>query len=109
MYPRVLLEGQDEKLENVKGNELFRFSESSFSGYRQGGSQSWNANENFLNSWTPYIFVQIRGGESADHRQSKKQTFFWKIDIKLSEQRIVELCMNFILFQNVIWSSFYSK
>ena len=74
MYPRVLLEGQDEKLENVKGNELFRFSESSFSGYRQGGSQSWNANENFLNSWTPSIFVQIRGGESADHRQSKKQT-----------------------------------
>ena len=114
-YLRVLLEDQDEKLENVKGNELSqkndfeRFSESSFSGYRQGGSQSWNANENFLNSWTPSIFVQIRGGESADHRQSKKQTFFWKIDIKLSEQRIVELCMNFILFQNVIWSSFYSK
>ena len=114
-YPRVLLEDQDEKLENVKGNELSqkndfeRFSESSFSGCRQGGSQSWNANENFLNSLTPSTFVQIRGGESADHRQSKKQTFFWKIDIKWSEQRIVELCMNFILFQNVIWSSFYSK
>ena len=104
MYPRVLLEGQDEKLENVKGNELFRFSESSFSGYRQGGSQSWNANENFLNSWTPIIFVQIRGGESADHRQSKKQTFFWKIDIKLSEQRIVELCMNFVLFQKLCFN-----
>ena len=45
-YPRVLLEDQDEKLENVKGNELSqkndfeRFSESSFSGCRQGGSQS---------------------------------------------------------------------
>ena len=49
-YPRVLLEDQDEKLENVKGNELSqkndfeRFSESSFSGCRQGGSQSLNIN-----------------------------------------------------------------
>ena len=80
MYPRVLLEGQDEKLENVKGNELSqkndfeRFSESSFSGCRQGGSQSLNANENFLNSWTPSTFAQISGGESADHRTRKTQT-----------------------------------
>ena len=79
-YPRVLLEDKDEKLENFKGNELSqkndfeRFSESSFSGCRQGGSQSLNANENFLNSWTPSTFAQIRSGESADHRQSKKQT-----------------------------------
>ena len=57
------MEDQDEKLENVKGNELSqkndfeRFSESSFSGYRQGGSQSLNANENFLNSWTPSTFA----------------------------------------------------
>ena len=55
-YLRVLLEDQDEKLENVKGNELSqkndfeRFSESSFSGYRQGGSQSLNANEKFLDT-----------------------------------------------------------
>ena len=83
MYPRVLLEGQDEKLENVKGNDLFRFSESSFSGYRQGGSQSWNANENFLNA-LGYSLEEIQGNHhrmfcDKDYVETQEYKDFWEI------------------------------
>ena len=78
--PKLVIE-KDEKLDNVKGNDLtqkndferFGFREGSLSGCRQVGSQSSNANKNIFNSWTPSTFAQIRSGESADHRHRKTQ------------------------------------
>ena len=79
--PRLVIE-KDEKLENVKGNDLSQKNdlassiiEGTLSGSRQGGSQSLNANKkNFLISWTTSTFAQILSWESADHRHRKKQT-----------------------------------